>query len=194
MKLKLFFFCLSLVSLILLSAALLPAPRQVWQASVSGETAVGGLDDLPSTRQVFYFSYPRWVRINQAESLQLMLKQGDSSLSAPLLWVARVEIPGARLQPEGVQQQAYLPGGENRFRWTITPFDDRLASAMLWVYLRPAEAGGEEKATLIAAHPFSIQVISLLPQGGWQAIQWLAGFGLISGILGLGLLYKPRLS
>ncbi len=193
MKRKSFLAGLILLGLILLGWSSLPAPHGVWQATFQAALVPGGQAASPSTASELRFSYPRWARAGQTDTLQLTVKASEHMPSNELAWVARVEMPGTRIQPDGLQQQAYLPGEVSRFRWTITPLWTPFKAATVWLYLQPAGEGGVGQAMLVASYPFSVQDVPLMPAGGWHILRWAGVAGLILGLVGLGLLYKPRL-
>lgn len=194
MKRRTFLVGLILLSLIGLVISSLPAPREVWQATFDVAINLDEQVVLPPVAGELRFSYPRWVRSGESATLQLTLSVGDKLPDSPLVWITRVEMPGARVQPDGLLQQACLPGAVSHFRWTVTPYQTLLQPATVWIYLQPAGEGMTGKPTLVASYPLTIQVVSFLPAGGWAILRIMAGIGLIFGLLSLGLLYKPRLS
>jgi hypothetical protein len=91
---------------------------------------------------------------------------------------ARLDLPGAQVDPPGITSQALQAGLVHNFAWQVTANRSGHHTGTLWVYWRPLV--GETVPLL--ARPIQLQGYSILGLGA-PASRWVGGFGLAGSLV-----------
>ena len=162
-----------------------------------------------SERRLISLDWPKAVRVGDSDTLWLRIEVDESGKITPTVRseghevtgraveipdlyethvikaVARLDISGMTVTPEGEEFRQMLPNKTVEFAWSVSPQQEGLFRGTLWVYMdvTPRTGGLAERETLMAV-PLEIEGRSIIGLPA-NVARWggLAGTGL-SMVLG----------
>jgi len=207
------FVVLLAISLFLLGWAVFPTRRVFRDSTLDSAASSPLLDAAPSLSasemRHLTTAYPPVIRVGDSDRITLRLEKDESGAVTPtldvdgqavigetvelpasddaytVLLVARLDMVGMEVVPEGEISEAAIPNSPSVFYWSVRPMEAGAYRGTLWLFVEfvPKEGGAPFRRAL-AAQELKIRATTLLGLSGASARFFGSAGSLLSSVLG----------